>query len=749
MQSKPFCLMILAAICAASALLAQPVNRKEIGPLKDGARFVAFKDGLTWGLSIEHAGMASSIQPSPVQLELFQAPDIIKHLTAGYDQIQLRSQGFSGTARVRGPDAAYFDVTDDWSIEGDCLQLARVVKVSGSSDQGFLTSVTFTHSQPHLRSEVNYFAPGVIYGTTEHLTAVAIGGSDTYRPGAQGDVQIREDRLPAPMLGVWFPDESALTVLDPSPNGATTVADARDVEAKTMIDERFQFGSLGVRLDDNRHEQGFWFPGTEGEITYKGNTYPGGQMHAWRRRYHPIRNGLTQTYRVIFRVTSGDAFTAYMRNAWRWAYQTLNPPVTWQDLPVMRQSLTDVLASQVEVVGGRAGIPNFVSATPDDFHAPVRRACMGFTGKQLETAEMLLADVGWDKDEARAARDHELGLQMFASFLRLRMNPPVGECFNIDTGEPEVAIPRDHRMYLRSFSDDFKATIRAYRRERLAGRPHPEWLSWCETFADWLLGQQQPEGGFPRAWHPSSGEVVDASPLSSYNPVPFLVLLSEETHNPRYLIAAERAAEFVWSHGQSAGSFVGGTIDNPDILDKEAGTLSMEAYAALYQSTHDPKWLLRATAAADYAETYIYLWQIPMAADEDDPSLNWKKGVPTYGTQLIATGHSLVDEFMAFNVADYARLSKWAGDLHYLAIATLLLHDTKNMTAVPGRTFDLNGPGWQQEHWSFAPVRGYGLHRGWLPWVSTSQLQGMLALQDFDSGLYQQLSTPNHPGEKK
>ena len=749
MEINRLCMIVAVSICVIPASLAQTATREDVGALKGSTHFVAVKDGATWGLRIEQAGMASAIQPHPVEFEFFQAPDAITRIFAGYDHVQLSLHGLSATAHVHGPGEVQFDVTDSWAIEGDCVRLARVVKVSGSSDQGFATAVTFVHTQPHPRSQVNYFAPGMIYGGVEHLSPAAIGGSATYGPGSHGDVQVREDRLPAPMFGVWFPDGSALTVLDPTPNGATTKADAHDVQAQTLMDERFQFGALGVHLDGDRHEQGFWFPGTEGEVTYHGNTYPGGQMHGWRRRYHPVRDGLTQNYQIIFRVSSGESFTDYMRNGWRWAYQTLKPPITWQNLPALRRSLTDVLASQVEVSGGRAGIPNFVSATPDEVHAPDRQACMGFTGKQLESAEMLLADSGWDNDKVRAAHDRQLGLQMFSSFLRLRMNPPIGECFDIVTGEPGLAIPRDHRMYLRSFSDDFKATVRAYRRERIAGHPHPEWLSWAKQFADWLLTQQQAEGGFPRAWHPGSGEVVDASPLSSYNSVPFLVLLSEETHDKRYLRAAKRAAEFTWAHGQSSGSFVGGTIDNPDILDKEAGTLSMEAYIALYQATRDPKWLERAKVAADYAETYIYIWNIPMAVDEDDPSLNWKKGVPTYGTQLIATGHSLVDEFMAFNVPEYAELSRWTGDRHYLAIATLLLHDTKNMTAVPGRTFDLNGPGWQQEHWSFAPVRGYGLNRSWLPWVSTSQLQGMQGLEEFDPELYKNLSTPGALGTGK
>ena len=226
------------------------------------------------------------------------------------------------------------------------------------------------------------------------------------------------------------------------------------------------------------------------------------------------------------------------------------------------------------------------------------------------------------------------------------------------------------------------------------------------------------------------------------------MLLAQETAETRYLRAAERAADFVWAHGQSSGRFVGGTIDNPDVLDKEAGALSLEAYLALYNATHDPKWLSHARAAGDYAETWIYLWNVPMPVDADNRLLHWKKGVPTYGTQLIATGHSLVDEYMSYDVDEYAKLGRWTGDSHYLSIAKLLLHDTKNMVAIPGRTFDLKGPGWQQEHFSFAPVRGFGLHRLWLPWVATSQLNGIIELKDFDPALFQKWIEPERKPAK-
>jgi uncharacterized protein YyaL (SSP411 family) len=256
------------------------------------------------------------------------------------------------------------------------------------------------------------------------------------------------------------------------------------------------------------------------------------------------------------------------------------------------------------------------------------------------------------------------------------------------------------------------------------------------------VGEQRADGSFPRTWEPKTGKVLNPSPWSTYNPIPFLTLMSRITGDSRYLDSAIRAGEFCWRSGHADFVFIGGTIDNPNIIDKEAGTLSLEAYLALYDATRDNKWIERAAMAARFAETWIYIWNVPVCDDEDDAVVHWKKGLPTIGLQLIASGHSLVDMYMTFDVDEYARLYTLTQDQHYRDVAELLLHATKTMISLPDRLFDLVEDGCQQEHWSVAPPRGYGIHRGWLPWVTTSHLAGIYDLKDFDQSLYRQLASP-------
>ena len=152
---------------------------------------------------------------------------------------------------------------------------------------------------------------------------------------------------------------------------------------------------------------------------------------------------------------------------------------------------------------------------------------MGFTGKCLAAAADMLQEAALDQSQC-GRRLRQQAEAVIASFIRLKMAPPEGEGFSWKDGRTVCAIG-NQEVFLRSFGDDIAALLKAYQRERILGRDHPEWLKWCREFGGWLLTQQQAAGGFPRSWKPGTGEVVSASPNSSFNAVPLLVLLSQIT----------------------------------------------------------------------------------------------------------------------------------------------------------------------------------------------------------------------------
>jgi hypothetical protein len=222
--------------------------------------------------------------------------------------------------------------------------------------------------------------------------------------------------------------------------------------------------------------------------------------------------------------------------------------------------------------------------------------------------------------------------------------------------------------------------------------------------------------------------------------------MTAETGDPKYQEAAIRAAEYVWTNWGTRGLFIGGASDNPNITDKEAGMLSLEAFLSLHDATKDPRWLTRAQVAADFTETWMWIWNLPMPLDADDANLRWKKGVPTIGLQgITARVAGSVDEYLDWSAPSYAKLYNKTGDPHYLDVARILLHGTKSMVALPGRQYDLRGIGWQQEGFRLGPGgsgRGNSGHRFWLPWISANHLHSIIGLEAYDPELFKALCAP-------
>jgi hypothetical protein len=771
---------------------AAATGRIILGKLANGATVAFVRAGSgDWGIEISGDAVPLFTQQKPAWIEVYRGDENVRQLAAGYQSVHKENGEFVARASVGSGDEPSFAVEDRWKISGDVLSLDRKVSVTRAEDKaGFYSAIRLSTAPAITWSDADYFAPGLLYGDPTHDGDTSPGGVLNY--GAKR-FAIREDLLSAPLFALSFRDGRWAAVMEMAPRGDTTWVETTAVAMTPIIDERIQFGALGAhQAPQGGVEFGFWFPGTTSEFSGRFQTPP---TPVVRRRYHPVKVGFSQSYRVGFRFGHGASFPGMERDAWRWAWETLRPPVMHLDLEAVRRALIDHLSDHVITVDDRAGVPflfDAVTGKPgsyrnwnryrDSFPAPPRRPAnmpvtahelnpeksvelaawarsvgidldpnaneleqwpkviMGFVSKGIEVADQFLIEA--DRDPGpRGQKMRTQGLAIIDSFIRLvPMSPPAGEGFNLWTGKADSWA--GDAVTLRGPSEGTRTLLDAYRRENKQGREHPEWLLWCRQFGDWLLTQQREDGSFPRSWHGGTGEVLEASGTSSYNPVPMLVKLSQATGQKRYLDAAIRAADYAWQNYGARGLFVGGATDNPNITDKEAGMLSLEAFLDLYDATSEPKWLNRAMAAGNYVESYIWIWNVPMPLDAIDADLNWKRGVPTVGVQgITARAAGGVDEYLDWAVPAYARLYSYTGDEHYLYVARVLLFDTKSMLALPGRTYDLVGPGWQQEHWSMGPnSRGFGVHRSWLPWVSVNHLHGITKLEELDPALYRRLA---------
>ena len=766
-------------ICLAALLLLAGCSYDvRLGQTESGAVVKFTRVGQkTYGVTVTRADGDILQQLSPAKLYLCADGTTLSTFEAPYATVKPSSRKVNATAVIEA-GGSVFTFHDLWRIEGESLLLDRSVTVSASQEGvGFCTAAGLETGTQW--ADCKYFIPGVIFGEP-HTTDYSKGGRAFFDAGY---FSLREDYLSAPLAVVV--DETSESfdwfgILNRRPDGATTWEESTAAATDCVIEPSLGFGTLEVAaVPDGGVGISFIYPGTCREFSgggpFRSSNAPIEAIN--RIRLHPVQDGFTQEYQLAFLLGSSDQMPGVERDAWRCAWGALDPKVEKVDLEQMRTALLDHLASQVIEYRDRAGIPFVIDAKtgkPGSFRPPFRSfpsrssynpdiprmqawarqlgidldptaaeleiweyAVLGFCGKHVEIAEQFLLEAYRDQGE-RGIRFSQLAEEIMASLVKyVPLDPPVGEGLNLRTGKVGN-IHGGNSWGLRPIPEDLARLMDMLEREKERGVQHPQWLAWGKSFADWLLPLQRPDGSFPAAWG-DDGAVSDQSGALSYAPVPFLVKLSNFTGDNRYKEAAVKAAEYIWNEYGAKGVYQGAT-GTSSVADKESGMLSAEAFMTLYEDSKDDKWLQRARAAADYAETWIWIWNVPMPVGADPDLLGWKPGVPTTGVNGIGSNDvGGVDQYLDWAVPIYAKLYKYTGDEHEKDVAYVLLHGTKAMLALPGRTYDMAGPGWQQEHWRMNPIRGIGAHRTWLPWISINHLHGVTALEEFDKELYEEL----------
>lgn len=678
-----------------------------------------------WGVVASLGGFMLR-QPRPVAYEI-RAVKLVRR-ACGYTEVEPLPSGFLGRARLGLLGTANLEVCDIWQTSADGIAATREFRVMGTAQgASFLTSlrvaiagVTWLAVEP--------FVPGLTYGNCEEVPPRSVGSLQSRRRGVRWIVA-REDRMAAPVFSIRLGDGRWLSVRHVDATAETAAVDGADIHGGLLVDGALRTASLGGVSNSRGLEIGLWMPGSEGEVTYESGGLPQRQRRGWRHRHLPVVEGVAGHFKI--ELTSGHAAdpVEHWSEVWHDAWQALEPEVTELNEGDVLADAVRVLASQVRWGPGVAGIPLEADPTTGSPLEPLRPAIMGFVGANTDAAELLIR-LGAGAGIPGAA---SAGVEILDTFAGLRLQPPAGEGFNLVSGRVTTyrQLAGRRAVFARSIAEGAYAALRAAALPGVDASRGSEWRAWALAGGAWLLGSQGVDGGIPRAWVAGSGELLQASTNATATAIPFLVALGLATGESRWLDAAVHAGEHVWHlAGGRNGCFAGATLDNPNVVDKEASVLALEGFLALLRATGERVWLDRALAAAKVAETWTYIWNVPVPLDGDVASLGWKPGVPNVGLQLITSGVSMADGFLAANAAAFARLGELTGDTHWLDVARVVTWGPKAMLAVAGRTFDLAGPGWTQEHWSLATNRGRGLNRNWLPWVAVATVRGLLRLRD-------------------
>ena len=324
----------------------------DLGLVGSGADvlFTRYASG-KWGIQISGGPAPRIQQPKPAEIEVFRSLNDIEDLAAAYKRIQKSNTGIDADTEVAAAENAVFRIHDKWSIGAGVLSLHRSVQVKGSASGGFYSAIDFSIEPAVTWTNINFMVPGAIYGDPTYDGDRSPGGTLNY---AARHIEMREDILAAPLLAMSFSNGGSLALLDPAPRGDTTEDESKLTKLE-MTDGQFQFGAMGAwQAKNGTVEFGFRYPGTVQDF---GGRRGEPAVPRWVRRYHPIVDGFSETYQLQFRFGQNESFRDVERDTWRWAWNTLKPPVNYIDVDQMRRVLLAHLESQVLTIDGRTAMP--------------------------------------------------------------------------------------------------------------------------------------------------------------------------------------------------------------------------------------------------------------------------------------------------------------------------------------------------------------------------------------------------------
>lgn len=686
--------------------------------MEEKIRFIQNKEDKK-GIVICLAGTAYRAE-TPVEIEVRETGGEFRLYRSGYDKVEETNAGYRCLTLIETVFGSQMEVVDcyQWRenpsdegqeakekfsdtcpISGQEIVFTRKVEVvrEDGREAGFSSSFSLQEEGNYRLDDYEVFIPGIWYRKNENVVDKAFGSSPWDR-----HYYIRITRMAMPYVELYRPETGSYIVMRHiAPNPSTGM---KEVSADWAMDASFQYAAMGIR-NEQAAALVYNFPGNEGERTYVD------EKQIWAKRSHPLREGFTHGY--SFSLTGGKAGGHYeaMSRVWRYFYDRNTPEHKRADMEKVYRCSIELLDVYMQKYNGVMGLP-FWTTVPEGTVCDISFQ-MGFVGQQTMCAYQLMR-YGYQHGNERMVEKASSVIDFWVKeSVKDSVVPRVWYNAFPDTFKAE------YPTYTRTVADGMEGILACYLCALREGRKESGWLAFCIRYADWLVRNQNDDGSFYRAYD-EKGEPVHKGRFNTTNVIRFLVNLYWATDNIEYKEAACRAGQFSYDNIYLPMQYVGGTADNDNTIDKEAGMIAVYAFMTLYDLDGQKKWLKAAKGAADFTETWTYVWHYEVKPYKGNAVFD---KVDITGLSLIATGHSHADVMMGYMPYEYYRLYLYTLDEHYGEFARFLQGNTKQTMDWSGRLGHVY-PGLVEESGELAMQYHNGLGR-WLPWCSIAQMESL------------------------
>ena len=153
------------------------------------------------------------------------------------------------------------------------------------------------------------------------------------------------------------------------------------------------------------------------------------------------------------------------------------------------------------------------------------------------------------------------------------------------------------------------------------GDTHSLWLNAVEQVLDHIVETQLPSGSFGYIYSESDGQIIDPDGFSGCWFTPALALLYLITGNARYLVSAEKAADYYYCFVKGLNVY-GGPHDIFKSPDEEGILAFIKACELLHGITVNPRYLDRMVDGIEYEFSWKFSYN-PVMEVEPLKTMNW------------------------------------------------------------------------------------------------------------------------------